>query len=219
MFKTLAAAIISLICVFIAQAGEVYEDFPNEIKASEKYVFYSHGFIVEGDNPTPVSARWGTYQFPQIKTALSDEGYNLIAYHRAKGTDPYQFAKKLVDDFNALVSHGVLAENIYLIGFSRGGAITGLVSHYAKSSKLNMIILAGCGTLLRNNPQVDLYGQIYSIYETSDGVGSCQYVIDRSKQVTSFTEIAISTGKEHGAFYTPIEEWLSPVKNWIKSPK
>lgn len=217
MNKVLFTTLLSLLFISVAQAGELYEEFPSEIKANEKYVFYSHGFIVEGNNPTPINPRWGKYEFPQIKAALADESYNLVAYHRAKGTDPREFAKKLIKDINILVNRGVLYENITFIGFSRGGAITALVSHYAKSKKLNIIILAGCGNFMRNNPEVDLYGHIYSIYETSDGVGSCQYVIDRSKQVTSFTEIAISTGKEHGAFYTPIDEWLLPVKNWLKA--
>lgn len=48
-------------------ANNIYESFPNEIKPNEKYVFYSHGFIVEGKNPTPINPRWGMYDFPEIK--------------------------------------------------------------------------------------------------------------------------------------------------------
>jgi len=200
-------------------AGQLYPYFPSEIKADEKYVFYSHGFIVEGTNATPVNPRWGMYDFPGIKKALSDSHYNLIAYHRVKGTNPRAFAKKLAKDIKELVANGVPYENIALVGFSRGGAITVLTSYYVGSDKLTAIILAGCGRLLHQNPDVVLFGNIYSIYETSDGVGSCQYVIDRSKGVSSFNEISISTGKEHGAFYNPIKEWLLPVKNWLKKVK
>lgn len=35
-----------------------------------------------------MNPRWGTYEFPMIKDALSDDEYNLIAYHRAKNTKP-----------------------------------------------------------------------------------------------------------------------------------
>ena len=45
-------------------AGMVFETFPNEIKPDEKYVFYSHGYIVEGSNPKPVHPEWGIYDFP-----------------------------------------------------------------------------------------------------------------------------------------------------------
>ena len=217
MIKPVKSLLLSLMLATGAHAGTVYEYFPDEIRPQETYVFYSHGFIVEGDNPTPVSPRWGTYEFPTIKQALSDDSYNLIAYHRAKGTDPRLYARKLSMDIKALVAAGVPYENIYLVGFSRGGAITGLTSHLVASDKLNAIILAGCGGFLRNNPEVDLHGRVYSVYETTDGVGSCQYVIDRSPGVTAFTELAITTGKGHGAFYTPIETWLTPVKHWIKS--
>jgi len=215
--------IISLFYAFVfisnSYAGDVFEQLPTKIHENEKYVFYSHGFIVEGTNPTPVSTRWGKYDFPQIKKSLADEQYNLIAYHRAKGTDPRAFAKKLASDIKILVESGVQYQNIYMVGFSRGGAITVLTSNEVRSKKINSIILAGCGSFVTTNQDVKVYGNVHSIYETSDGVGSCQHLINRSDKVQSFEEIAISTGKGHGAFYNPIPEWVVPVKNWIKSPK
>ncbi|MDO6653937.1 hypothetical protein Q4530_15635 [Colwellia sp. 1_MG-2023] len=68
---------------------------------------------------------------------------------------------------------------------------------------------------MKNNENFEVYGNIYSIYETSDMVGSCQFLINQSPGVNSFREISISTGKEHGAFFTPIIEWVKPVKNWL----
>jgi hypothetical protein len=51
----------------------------------------------------------------------------------------------------------------------------------------------------------------------STSVGSCDNVVARSAEtVSSYKEISLSTGKEHGAFFTPIKEWLLPVKNWLK---
>ena len=29
--------------------------------------------------------------------------------------------------------------------------------------------------------------------------------------------IALTTGKEHGAFFTPLDEWILPLKQWIIS--
>jgi hypothetical protein len=221
MLKLLKSGLVT--CLFVTTgyisnsfAGELYTSFPTKINADEKYVFYSHGYIVEGDNETPVSSRWGMYDFPLIKKTLSDEKYNLIAYHRPKDTNPRTFAKKLALDIKTLVKSGVQYKNISLVGFSRGGAITVLTSNEVKSDEMNIIILAGCGSFVTNNQEVKAYGNVYSIYETSDGVGSCQHLIDRSVHVKHFEEIAISTGKEHGAFYTPIPEWSIPVKRWIK---
>jgi hypothetical protein len=218
--------IANVLCLFAlltvittANAGSLLAEFPTQINANEKYVFYSHGFIVEGTNPTPINPRWGKYDFPEVKKALSDEQYNLIAYHRAKGTDPRVFAKKLAADINKLTENGVPYRNIYLVGFSRGGAITVLTSNEVASDNMNIIILAGCSRFIKNNIELQAYGNVYSIYETSDGVGSCQFLIDRSEHVKEFEEMSISTGKEHGAFYNPLPEWVVPVKAWIKASK
>lgn len=196
-------------------ATNLYTEFPDKINVNEKYVFYSHGLIVEGDNSTPVHSRWGKYDFPAVKAALSDDGYNLIAYHRAKNTKPREFAKKLASDIKQLAKQGVPYNNIAVLGFSRGGGITGLTSHYVAQKKMKTIILAGCAGLLKSDDGISIHGNVYSIYETSDSVGSCQFLIDRSPKVQSFTEIAISTGKEHGAFYRPLDEWVVPVKHWL----
>jgi len=197
-------------------ASEVFTTFPDKIEADQKYVFYSHGYIVEGDNPKPIHPRWGVYDFPAIKEKLADENYNLIAYHRSKNIKTKLFVKKLVKDVQKLLSQGVKANNIYLLGFSQGGAISILTADQLANNKINLIILAGCSNFIKNSPSIKVYGRVLSIYETSDRIGSCQFLIDRSKDIHSFKEISISTGKEHGAFYQPIDEWIVPVKEWIK---
>jgi hypothetical protein len=53
-----------------ARAAELLDRFPDNIHAGERYVIYSHGFIVEGNDPQPVSPKYGQYDFPGIKRAL-----------------------------------------------------------------------------------------------------------------------------------------------------
>jgi hypothetical protein len=178
-------------------------------------VFYSHGRIVEGDNATPVHPWWGMYNFPEVKKALSDDGYNLIAYHRPKNADPILYGEKLASDVKALIANGVKPENITLLGFSRGGGITIRASNILKLKKIRVALLASCLEFMEGNENFVLFGQVYSIYETSDSVGSCQFLIDQSNNVEFFTEIAINTGKEHGAFYQPMIEWVVPLKVWL----
>lgn len=60
----------------------------------------------------------------------------------------------------------------------------------------------------------EIYTDLLSIYEISDQVGSCNFMKERSNEM-NFTELSISTGKEHGAFYLPREEWLVPLKQWL----
>ena len=180
-------------------------------------MFYSHGIIVEGTNPTPKNERWGVYEFPAIKESLADSEYNLIAYHRPKGTDPFVHAKSLANDVRELIKNGVAASHITIMGFSRGAFITGLTSHYLEKTPVNTVLLAGCGRIVSNKySDIKMNGAFLSVYETTDGASTCEKLKNRSPQLTSFDEISISTGKEHGAFYRPISEWVAPVKQWIK---
>lgn len=214
ILRNLSVGIALIIFSLRVLAGEIYMDFPEKVDPSQKYVFYSHGYIVEGEDEKPVHPKWGMYDFPLIKEKLSDDSYQLVARHRPKDTNPVEYAKNLANEVNLLIESGVPPENITLIGFSRGGAITIMASNELKNSQLNFVILAGCASLVKNNPKLELYGRILSIYETSDQVGSCNFMKERSNEMR-FTELAISTGKEHGAFYLPREEWLVPLQQWL----
>jgi len=221
MLKILKVAIVvscfySLAQPINAYAGAIFERLPIQINADEKYVFYSHGLIVEGTNPTPTNPRWGIYDFPKVKAALASERYNLIAYHREKKTKPREFARKLAADVNLLIKRGVKPENISLVGFSRGGEITILASSYIKSTAINIVLLATCSHFMKGHPEFTVVGNFHSIYETTDGNGSCQFLIEQSDKVKTMQEIAISTGEEHGAFYRPLAEWVVPVKAWLE---
>ena len=199
-----------------SMAGTIYTSFPDTVNADEKYVFYSHGLIVEGENLMPEHQRWGVYDFIAVRKALSDPEYNLISYHRPKKTVADEFAEKLATDVRKLLAHGVKAENITLLGFSRGGKITLLASAKLRMDKINTILLAVCGGFLKEHKEYQAFGNVSSIYETSDFAGSCQFLTERNKAVQSFREISITTGKEHGAFYNPLSEWFIPVKKWLK---
>jgi hypothetical protein len=59
-----------------------------------------------------------------------------------------------------------------------------------------------------------LGGNLLSIYETSDELGSCGKLAARS-HLKSFKEVSITTGKQHGAFFQPLPQWLQPLKAWI----
>jgi alpha/beta superfamily hydrolase len=147
---------------------------------------------------------------------LADSEYNLIAYHRPTGTDPFVHAKSLANDVRELLKKGVASKNITIMGFSRGAFITSLTSHYLEDTPINTVLLAGCGRIVSNKySDIKMNGAFLSVYETTDGASTCEKLKKRSTKLTSFDEITISTGKEHGAFYRPIAEWVIPVKQWI----
>lgn len=209
------------ICCFAAAINisyaSVLESLPDIIDKNDRFLFYSHGYIVEGSNPKPEHPRWGVYDYPAILAALTTLNMHIIAEHRAAKTDPFQHAEKLAKQVRQLIESGVPAKNITLVGFSRGGFITAIASDYLTNKALNFVILAACTSGLNTHEKITLHGHILSIYETSDTVGSCKKIVKRSADnVTSFKEFAITTGKEHGAFYKPVSKWLRPVQNWVK---
>jgi acetyl esterase/lipase len=203
-----------------ARAVEIYDKFPDQIHAGERYVIYSHGLIVEGTDPRPVSPKFGQYDFPGIKQALfSGGGFNLIAYQRPKNTDFAAYVETLKSWVHRLVKAGVAPGRITLVGFSRGGQLTAFASSDLASVGINTALLAICqnGDFDRDppGPHLILGGNLLSIYETSDQLGSCRKLAARS-HLASFKEVAISTGKGHGAFFQPLKDWLQPLKAWIE---
>ena len=209
-------ALISLLIPITSRAVELYESFPKTIHANERYVIYSHGFIVEGDDPRPISPKYGKYDFPGIKQALFDGGgFNLIAYQRPKNSDFDAYVGTLESWVKQLLSAGVTPSRITLVGFSRGAQLTAFASADLGSVGINTALLAICeGGDLHRDPPLILGGNLLSIYETSDELGSCAKLAARS-HLTSYKEVVISTGRSHGAFFQPLPDWVQPLKAWI----
>ena len=214
-FSVLAFGFLSLLLAGLCLAATIHSDFPASIDPDGIYVFYSHGAIVEGGDPKPKHPKWGIYDFPAIKRDLADSGFEVIASHRPQKTDPVQHANALVEQVSKLLDAGIEPNRISLLGFSKGGYISALASSEIDDA-INIIMLAACGKRVKNSPDIRLHGNFLSIYETSDSVGSCKKLADNSPELISFEEISISTGLSHGAFYRPIEKWMTPVTDWIR---
>ena len=214
--NTLRALIATLLLSATGTAGAVYPTMPNVINADETYMLYAHGLIAEGDDPRPVHSRWGADDFPAVAAAIAKGDINAIAYHRHKETEPRAYAVRLAQQVRQLLMADVAPNRITMVGFSRGGRIAAYAPRRLKGTPVNTVILAGCGGWIEEEEGVVLSGTAFSMYETSDTPHSCQQLADRSGAKTSFEELAISTGKEHGAFYRPIPEWVEPVIAWIE---
>ena len=217
MNKPLSAILLALAISLGAQAEEIYSEFPDTINPNERYIFYSHGLIVEGDDPRPESPEFGIYQFPEITQAIFESGvFNLIAHHRPANTDMRAYVDQLVAWVEELIEVGVESSKITLIGFSRGAQLTVLASSRLKGFGINTVIMGLCfdGDFVVE-PPLSLDGHVLSIYETSDVVTSCSRLLDRSVNAKSTKEMAISTGEKHGAFFKPRSEWILPLKEWL----
>jgi len=199
-------------------AAELYSDFPEEINPEERYVFYLHGLIVEGNDPRPKHQDFGIYEFPEIKNAIFNEGdFNLIAHHRPANTNINSYVEALEGWVSTLLSAGVNPSRITLVGFSRGSHLAAFVAGKLNETGINTALLASCinGDVPTETP-LYLGGHFLSIYEESDVMGSCTTLGGRSRNIASFKEISISTGLAHGAFFQPLQEWLVPLKKWIR---
>lgn len=215
--RNLFIGVFFLLLPELLLAEELYPGVPDTIHAEQRYVIYSHGFIVEGDNPRPEHPVFGFYEFELIKQALFDEGeFNVIAYHRPANIPISEAVQQLVSWTQQLLDAGVEPSRITLVGFSRGGHLTGFAGSELRGTGINIGLLAACYMNdLVYDPPVILSGKVLSIYETSDVADSCETLINRS-EADDFREIAISTGLSHGAFFQPREAWLAPLKSWIK---
>jgi hypothetical protein len=216
MLRSLSWFAFFALLPFSGRALDIYSQFPDAIHPHERYVIYSHGLIVEGNDPRPISPKYGQYDFPGIQQALfSDGGFNLIAYQRPKNTEVDAYVNTLGSWVRRLLDAGVAPSHITLVGFSRGAQLTGYASGDLASAGINTALMAICedGDLQREPPLM-LGGNLMSIYETSDQLGSCAKLAARS-HLMSFKEVAISTGRGHGAFFQPLPQWVKPLKAWI----
>jgi len=205
-------AIAVLVTLFIGAANSV----ATEESSSASIVFYLHGQIVEELGPRPVHERWGLYDYPAVVEALGATGAKVISEVRDQGTDAGQYADQIVEEIETLISEGVAPERIVVVGFSKGGGIAIFVSDRLDRPEVQFVLLAACGDWLSSMPDLQLTGHVLSVIEKSDTLGrTCEKLAKRNAELSSFREVSIRTGKEHGAFYLPRSEWLDPVLDWI----
>jgi len=187
---------------------------------SDVHLIYLHGRIIEEKGPTPTHPKFGLYDYPSIVEALGSLGATVISEQRPSGTKVDDYARKTLDDIDKLIKDGVSPNNIVVVGFSKGGGIAIRVANLGENPEIRYVLLASCADWLRSYPKLHLTGHVLSVMETSDNIGkSCKDLAARGSDVASFDEIEISTGKQHGAFYTPDPVWLTPVLNWVHHNK
>jgi hypothetical protein len=180
-------------------------------------IFYLHGRIVEEEGPQPVHERFGLYDYPAIVEALGTDGALVVSEVRESGTEVQEYAQVVVEKIEEMIANGTAPEDITVVGFSKGGSIAIFASHFLSHPDVNFVFIAACADWLSSAPQLTVNGNIFSIYEESDGLaGSCANLASRNENLSSFTELATSTGKKHGAFYLPDDGWIKPLLAWIE---
>jgi len=180
-------------------------------------IFYLHGRIVEDEGPRPVHERFGLYDYPAILDALGADGALVVSDLRESGTKAHEYARTVAEKIEAMIANGTAPEDITVVGFSKGGSIAIFTSHFLGHPDVNFVFIAACADWLSSAQELMVNGNIFSIYEESDGLaGSCASLASRNENLSSFTELATTTGKEHGAFYLPDDGWVKPLLAWIE---
>jgi len=199
-------------------------NFPESVDPTNAYLFYLHGKIIEDQGIPAISPDFGEYEYQAILERLSSYGFVVISEQRAKNTDSMAYAQKISGQVTALLNAGVPAENITVVGASKGAGITIFVSHLLKNIDVNFVIMAICNpetvkALVQD--QITLSGNVLSIYDSMDELaGSCQELFSFSEGngISKYNEIILNLGTGHGILFKPLDEWIIPAVQWARKP-
>ncbi len=184
---------------------------------SEKHIFYLHGRIIELQGVNAVSEEYGPYKYNEILDSLRALGATVHAEVRKEDVDFDAFCKKTSKQIDSLIKNGVDPSDITVIGASKGGVMAMSISNL-NQHPINYVFLAS------NNDQIEgehsdwkLKGRVLAIYDRSDTIAGKKYDVwkQRSPDVKAFKQVKLDTKLGHGFLYTPMKEWMVPVREWI----
>lgn len=200
----------------LAQRGSVHDQPPPSPDVRARYVIYLHGRIIEDQGRRPTHATWGTYEYQQILDKFAADGLVVISEQRPPLTDMDKFASHVADQVRALLRAGVPPEQVSVVGFSKGGGIAMRASALLRNPRINFVFLAACGDGDFDGVNIEVWGRILSVYEASDEIGrSCQSLFAKPGATGERSELRINLGEEHGTFFRPHHEWLTPALRWV----
>lgn len=185
---------------------------------SQTIIFYLHGRIVElqGRHAVDQANGYGAYQYDAILDSLKRGNNSIFSELRPPSTEIKSYAKKIAGQIDSLLKTGMPANRITIVGASKGARIAMEISNFMKNKELNFVFMAGCYEE-EDVSETNWYGNILSIYESSDKASSCQNHQLHSQGINHYKEIALQTGLKHGFIFKPMSEWLAPVLQWSNS--
>ncbi len=190
----------------------IYNDLPETIDCEKQYVFYLHGLIVEKAGIRPYNEEHGYYEYEKIVAALAGLGAVVISEVRPDGTEILPYSEKVCSQITTLLERGVPAENIMVVGASKGGVIASYVSSTLKNMELFFVFLSGLFEDCLKDEQLTLYGNVLSIHDSSDTLSiTPELYFKRSEGMGSFKQLTLDLNLGHGLIYQPRPEWLEPI--------
>jgi hypothetical protein len=200
-------------------SGLITKDIPDKIERKGNYLFYLHGLIIENEGIRPTSPKFGVYEYEEILETFKNKGFIVISEARPKGTDPEQYAEKVVEQIKELIKAGVAPRNITVAGASRGGGIAMITSTLLKNRQVKFVIMAACGDWdVYRKVGINLWGEILSVYDINDDMAStCSEFFKRSTGISKKREVVLKLGLGHGILYRPLKEWVDLVAEWARA--
>jgi predicted esterase len=196
----------------------IHSSTPDNINKKSHYLFFMHGKIVEKKGLPASSRRYGDYEYQNILDTFASNGFNVISEARSHRTDIYDYATDVAEKVEQLLNSGVPASHITVSGFSKGGRMTLVVSSLLNNKDLNYVVLAGCRTSDIEKFILNPSGRVLSIFDSNDdSFESCSEIFSEGKDNLYSREIILNTGDGHGAFYSAMPEWVTPMIEWAKN--
>ena len=192
-------------------------EMPSKIDPAAHYLIYLHGAIVEENGIRPTDPKYGTYEYLEIIKALETKGFFVITESRPKDTDPTDYARKVVEQINRLLKGGAPPNHITVVGASKGAVIAMMASTMLERRDVNFVIMASCNDGLMRTHDIDLHGNVLSIYDMSDEFGrTCQPFFDKATGLNRRKEVELQLGSGHAILYKPLPDWIDLVEQWAK---
>ena len=180
-------------------------------------VIYLHGKIIEQQGIQAVSPEFGPYQFEAIIDSLKATPAVVYAEVRSRNTEFEAFGDKVVRQIDSLVQAGVAANNITVLGASKGAVMAMYISDKSPHP-INYILLGANNDDIEDHYNWQLHGRVLAFYEQSDSLAGKAYDIwkERPPELISFQQIKLHTGFGHGKngsemlIITGAPHWLWP---------
>lgn len=207
-------------CVLLATVtggvgAAILTDISGNVSTSARYLFFLHGKIVEDEGARPISPQHGAYEYQQMLDAFESRGFTVISEARAKDTDPRRYASKVVSQIKTLLDAKVPPGRITVVGASKGAVIAMLVSAQLRNRDVNYVLMGNCNDAILRMFDVDLWGNVLSIYAPDDEFGqTCRRFFDKATGLNRSDEIELKLLTGHGFLFQPLPEWVEPTVGW-----
>jgi hypothetical protein len=213
-----AKVIFAFLCLILSigslRAQQILSDLPKQVDKNKYYLFYLHGRIIEVKGMRPTDEKYGVYEYQQILDTLASKGFIEISEVR-KDTSRVKYAQKVVIQIKDLLQAGIPPSQITVVGASKGAVITMMISTQLKNNQVNFVPMAGCNEMIYQRFTFNLYGNVLSIYDSSDIIaGSCKQFFTHPQGLKRHKEIELQLGIGHGLLYKPYKEWVDLVVQW-----